>query len=106
VRAAAKGFLSIGAARYDGVAILGFNSPEWFMAEMAAMYMGGKAAGALLGPRPPPPLSLTQRCRIGIYPTDTDEQIKFKSLLSDARCPFPHVSQLLFPCKTCISFPF
>ena len=45
VRAAAKGFLSIGSVRYDGVAILGFNAPEWFMAEVAAMYFGGKAAG-------------------------------------------------------------
>ena len=48
--------------RYDGIAILGHNSPEWFMAELAAMYFGGKAAG--------------------IYPTDTPEQIRFKSLLS------------------------
>ena len=48
--------------RYDGIAILGHNSPEWFMAELAAMCFGGKAAG--------------------IYPTDTPEQIKFKSLLS------------------------
>jgi len=64
VRAAAKGFLSLGALRYDGIAILGHNSPEWFMAEMAAMYFGGKAAG--------------------IYPTDTAEQIQFKSLLSDS----------------------
>jgi long-chain-fatty-acid--CoA ligase ACSBG len=64
VRAAAKGFLSVGSLRYDGIAILGHNSPEWFMAELAAMYFGGKAAG--------------------IYPTDTPEQIQFKSLLSDA----------------------
>jgi long-chain-fatty-acid--CoA ligase ACSBG len=64
VRAAAKGFLSLGSVRYDGIAILGHNSPEWFMSELAAMYFGGKAAG--------------------IYPTDTPEQIQYKSLLSDA----------------------
>jgi hypothetical protein len=40
--------MSLGSVRYDGVAILGHNSPEWFMAEMAAMYIGGKAAGIIL----------------------------------------------------------
>lgn len=63
VRRAAKGFLKLGAVRYDGVNILGFNSPEWFMAELAGMYMGGMAAG--------------------IYPTDTPDQVLYKTKLSD-----------------------
>mmetsp|Transcript_1620 Transcript_1620/g.3762 ORF Transcript_1620/g.3762 Transcript_1620/m.3762 type:complete len:754 (-) Transcript_1620:101-2362(-) len=62
-RAAAKGFLKLGAVRYDGVMILGFNSPEWFMSELGAMMIGGKAAG--------------------IYPTDTKAQVAFKSKLAD-----------------------
>jgi len=62
-RSAAKGMMKLGAVQFDGVNILGFNSPEWFMAELAAMFLGGKAAG--------------------IYPTDTCEQIQFKTALSD-----------------------
>ncbi|GBG28557.1 Long-chain-fatty-acid--CoA ligase ACSBG2, partial [Hondaea fermentalgiana] len=62
-RAAAKGFLKLGAVRYDAVMILGFNSPEWFMSEMAAMMFGGKAAG--------------------IYPTDTKNQVAYKTKLAD-----------------------
>ncbi|GBG35159.1 Long-chain-fatty-acid--CoA ligase ACSBG2, partial [Hondaea fermentalgiana] len=62
-RAAAKAFLKLGAVRYDGIMILGFNSPEWFMSEIGAMMMGGKAAG--------------------IYPTDTSAQVAYKSELAD-----------------------
>lgn len=41
----------MGMERFDTVNIWGFNSPEWVMAVMAAMFAGGKVAG--------------------IYPTDT-----------------------------------
>ena len=47
------------APSYDGVNVFGFNSPEWFMGEMAAIMAGGVAAG--------------------IYPTDTHDQVVYKS---------------------------
>mmetsp|Transcript_2807 Transcript_2807/g.4055 ORF Transcript_2807/g.4055 Transcript_2807/m.4055 type:complete len:753 (-) Transcript_2807:377-2635(-) len=62
-RRAAKGYMKLGAVRYDGVNILGFNSPEWFMGEMSSMMIGGKVAG--------------------IYPTDTPEQVQYKTALAD-----------------------
>jgi len=62
-RAVAKAFLALGAVRYDGVMILGFNSPEWFMAQMGAMMMGAITAG--------------------VYPTDTKAQVAYKSQLAD-----------------------
>mmetsp|Transcript_1691 Transcript_1691/g.3027 ORF Transcript_1691/g.3027 Transcript_1691/m.3027 type:complete len:743 (-) Transcript_1691:138-2366(-) len=62
-RAAAKAFLTLGAVRYDGIMILGFNSPEWVMAQMSAMMIGGKASG--------------------IYPTDSPAQVMHKTTLAD-----------------------
>ncbi|XP_077136816.1 long-chain-fatty-acid--CoA ligase ACSBG2-like isoform X2 [Ranitomeya variabilis] len=44
-RAVAKGFLKLGLQRFHAVLILGFNSPEWFMAEMGAILAGGLAVG-------------------------------------------------------------
>ena len=55
---AARGFLSLGLDRHAAVNIWGFNSPEWFFAEIGAIFAGGKAAG--------------------IYPTDTTSQILYK----------------------------
>ncbi|XP_076007432.1 long-chain-fatty-acid--CoA ligase ACSBG2-like [Genypterus blacodes] len=44
-RTAAKGFLKLGLERYHGVGILGFNSPEWFIANIGAILAGGFAVG-------------------------------------------------------------
>ena len=57
-RTVAKGFLSLGLDRHASVNIWGFNSPEWFIAEIGAIFGGGRAAG--------------------IYPTDTPDQVLYK----------------------------
>ncbi|XP_072338674.1 long-chain-fatty-acid--CoA ligase ACSBG2 isoform X2 [Scyliorhinus torazame] len=44
-RDAAKGFLKLGLRRFHGVGILGFNSPEWFIADIGAILAGGLAIG-------------------------------------------------------------
>ncbi|XP_068461365.1 long-chain-fatty-acid--CoA ligase ACSBG2-like isoform X2 [Clinocottus analis] len=44
-RAAAKSFLKLGLERYHGVGILGFNSAEWFIADIGCIFAGGLAAG-------------------------------------------------------------
>jgi long-chain-fatty-acid--CoA ligase ACSBG len=61
---AAEGMLALGLKRYDAVTIYGFNCPEWFMAQNAAMMAGGIAAG--------------------IYPSDTPEQVIYKAKHSGA----------------------
>lgn len=45
VRTAAKGFLKLGLERTHSVGILGFNSEQWFIADLAAIHAGGYAAG-------------------------------------------------------------
>ncbi|XP_061672871.1 long-chain-fatty-acid--CoA ligase ACSBG2-like isoform X2 [Syngnathoides biaculeatus] len=44
-RAAAKSFIKLGLERYHGVGILGFNSPEWFIADVGCILAGGLATG-------------------------------------------------------------
>ncbi|XP_051175144.1 very long-chain-fatty-acid--CoA ligase bubblegum isoform X2 [Leptopilina boulardi] len=45
VRLVAKAFIKLGLERHHSVCILGFNSPQWFIADVAAIYAGGFAAG-------------------------------------------------------------
>ncbi|XP_058801282.1 very long-chain-fatty-acid--CoA ligase bubblegum-like [Phymastichus coffea] len=45
VRIVAKAFLSLGLQKHHSVCILGFNSPEWIIADIAAIYAGGFATG-------------------------------------------------------------
>lgn len=62
--AAAKAFIKLGVEAHDAVNIYGFNSPEWVLAEYAAIFCGAMAAG--------------------IYPSDTVDQVKFKCKHSGA----------------------
>ncbi|XP_039300918.1 long-chain-fatty-acid--CoA ligase ACSBG2-like [Nilaparvata lugens] len=40
VRIVAKAFIHLGLERYSSVGIIGFNSPEWFYTDLAAIYAG------------------------------------------------------------------
>jgi len=40
VRTCAKAFLKLGLKRYHSVCILGFNSPEWYISYLGAVYAG------------------------------------------------------------------
>ncbi|QKF94735.1 long-chain fatty acid CoA synthetase [Fadolivirus algeromassiliense] len=41
----ASGLIELGLQKGEGVAILGFNSPEWFLSNMAAIMAGGVSVG-------------------------------------------------------------
>ncbi|XP_015598128.1 very long-chain-fatty-acid--CoA ligase bubblegum [Cephus cinctus] len=45
VRIVARAFLKLGLQKFHSVCILGFNSPKWFISDLAAIYAGGFAAG-------------------------------------------------------------
>ena len=64
----AKSLIALGLAPHDCVNIIGFNSPEWFMAQMGAILMGGKAAG--------------------VYTTNEAEACKYVAEHSEARVVF------------------
>ena len=57
VRCVAKAFIKLGLKVGHGVGIIGFNSPEWFFADLGCVFAGGLAAG--------------------IYPTNSPEACKY-----------------------------
>ncbi len=46
-RIAAKALIALGLEPFHGVAILGFNSPEWFFSDIGAIMAGGFVSGIL-----------------------------------------------------------
>ena len=52
-RQAAKALIHLGMPAQQGVSIIGFNSPEWAVADMAAIYAGGFPAGIYTTNSPP-----------------------------------------------------
>ena len=59
---------SVGFQQHDCVNIIGFNSPEWFVAQMGAILAGGKAAG--------------------VYTTNEPAACKYQAVHSDAKVIF------------------
>ena len=57
-RIAAKAFIQLGLERFHGVCILGFNAPEWFIAQMGAIIAGGLSVGIYTTDRLVQPLGL------------------------------------------------
>ncbi|XP_028411292.1 long-chain-fatty-acid--CoA ligase ACSBG2-like [Dendronephthya gigantea] len=45
IRTAAKGFIKLGLESFNGVSIIGFNSPEWLISDVAAIFARGLAVG-------------------------------------------------------------
>jgi len=64
-REVAKGLIALGVERMEGVAVYGFNSPEWLIAQTGIVM-----AGALVA---------------GVYPTDNTEALAFKTMHCGAR---------------------
>jgi len=62
---AARALMHMGVEQFGTVGIYGFNSPEWFLAEMSTIFCGAKTAG--------------------IYPSDRTGNVVFKLKQSKAR---------------------
>ena len=68
VRLAARGLMVLGVEPGDHVAIIGANSPEWFVADIAAIAAGGVPAG--------------------IYTTSSEDQCRYVTHHCEARVAF------------------
>lgn len=64
IRNVAKAFIKLGLDPYHSVCVLGFNSPEWFLSDIGAIFAGGFIAG--------------------LYPTNSAETNRY--IINDARC--------------------
>ena len=63
-RTVVKAFIDLGLEKYGSVCILGFNSPEWHISNLAAIFSGGFATG--------------------IYPTNGADACKY--ILEHSKC--------------------
>ena len=63
-RTVARAFIDLGLEKYGSVCILGFNSPEWILSDIAAIFAGGFATG--------------------IYPTNGPEAVRY--ILEHSKC--------------------
>ncbi|XP_043946698.1 long-chain-fatty-acid--CoA ligase ACSBG2-like [Protopterus annectens] len=75
-RRAAKGFLKLGLERYHGVGILGFNSQEWFIADVAAILAGGFAVGIYTTNSPEACLYCAENSDCNILVVENQKQLK------------------------------
>ncbi|MGB1275093.1 MAG: AMP-dependent synthetase/ligase [Nannocystaceae bacterium] len=80
-RLAARGFIKLGLAAGQGVSIIGFNCPEWAIADMAAIYAGGFPAGIYTTNSPDQCLYIAEHSDSAIAVVENAEQLaKFKEI--------------------------
>ncbi|XP_039072738.1 long-chain-fatty-acid--CoA ligase ACSBG1 [Hyaena hyaena] len=75
-RRAAKGFLKLGLERAHSVAILGFNSPEWFFSAVGTVFAGGIITGIYTTSSPEACQYIAHDCQANIIVVDTQKQLE------------------------------
>ncbi|XP_062452372.1 long-chain-fatty-acid--CoA ligase ACSBG2 [Rhea pennata] len=73
---AAKSFLKLGLERFHGVCILGFNSPEWFIADIGAIFAGGLAVGIYTTSSPEACHYIAENCSANIIVVENNKQLQ------------------------------
>ncbi|XP_048454796.1 long-chain-fatty-acid--CoA ligase ACSBG2-like isoform X2 [Rhincodon typus] len=74
-RKAAKSFLKLGLQRFQGVGILGFNSPEWVIANIGAILAGGLAVGIYATNSPEACKHVAQHCEANVLVVEDHNQL-------------------------------
>ncbi|XP_031199961.1 long-chain-fatty-acid--CoA ligase ACSBG1 isoform X2 [Mastomys coucha] len=75
-RKVAKGFLKLGLERAHSVAILGFNSPEWFFSAVGTVFAGGIVTGIYTTSSPEACQYISHDCRANVIVVDTQKQLE------------------------------
>ncbi|CAG9820082.1 unnamed protein product [Phaedon cochleariae] len=76
VRTCAKAFLYLGLERRHAVCILGFNSPEWFISDLAAIFAGGIAVGVYTTNSPEACFYCAENSNANIIVVEDDKQLQ------------------------------
>jgi len=71
----AKAFIKLGLKPHHGVCIMGFNSPEWFISDIAAIVAGGLATGIYTTNSPSAVEYVARHCRANILVVADQEQL-------------------------------
>ncbi|XP_038632592.1 long-chain-fatty-acid--CoA ligase ACSBG2 isoform X2 [Scyliorhinus canicula] len=91
-RDAAKGFLKLGLQRFHGVGILGFNSPEWFIADIGAILAGGLAVGIYTTNSPEACHYVASDCEADILVVENNKQLQKILQIQDS---LPHLKAII-----------
>ncbi|XP_006126863.1 long-chain-fatty-acid--CoA ligase ACSBG2 isoform X1 [Pelodiscus sinensis] len=75
-RKAAKSFIKLGLQRFHGVGILGFNSAEWFIADIGAILAGGFAVGIYTTNSPEACQYVAENSGANILIVENDKQLQ------------------------------
>uniref|UniRef100_A0A665WGQ8 Long-chain-fatty-acid--CoA ligase ACSBG2 n=1 Tax=Echeneis naucrates TaxID=173247 RepID=A0A665WGQ8_ECHNA len=91
-RTAAKSFLKLGLQRYHGVGILGFNSAEWFIADIGAILAGGFAVGIYTTNSPEACQYVAENCKANIIVVENHKQLQKILQIEDK---LPHLKAII-----------
>ncbi|XP_038646691.1 long-chain-fatty-acid--CoA ligase ACSBG2-like isoform X2 [Scyliorhinus canicula] len=91
-RKAAKSFLKLGLERFHGVGILGFNSPEWLIANVGAVLAGGLAVGIYATNTPEACKYVAQHCEANILVVENAHQLK---KILEIQNQLPHLKAII-----------
>ncbi|KAF3690697.1 Long-chain-fatty-acid--CoA ligase ACSBG2 [Channa argus] len=91
-RNAAKSFLKLGLQRYHGVGILGFNSAEWFIADIGAILAGGFAVGIYTTNSPEACQYVAENCKANIIVVENHKQLQKILQVEDK---LPHLKAII-----------
>ncbi|OQS07070.1 long-chain-fatty-acid-CoA ligase [Thraustotheca clavata] len=79
----AQGLLHLGMNRFDAVSIIGFNSPEWNIANVGAILAGGIAAGIYTTNNPPACQYIAHHARAQVVVCDGLQQLDKMASIAD-----------------------
>ncbi|XP_037553914.1 long-chain-fatty-acid--CoA ligase ACSBG2 [Nematolebias whitei] len=91
-RTAAKSFVKLGLQRNHGVGILGFNSAEWFIADIGAILAGGLAVGIYTTNSPEACQYVAENCRANVIVVENHKQLQKILQIEDK---LPHLKAIV-----------
>ncbi|XP_040447244.1 long-chain-fatty-acid--CoA ligase ACSBG2 isoform X2 [Falco naumanni] len=89
---AAKSFLKLGLERFHGVCILGFNSAEWFIADIGAILAGGFAVGIYTTNSPEACHYVAENCSANIVVVENHKQLQ---KILEIQHELPHLKAII-----------
>lgn len=91
-RTAARGFIALGLEPGQGVAIIGYNSPEWFFADIGAVYAGGVPAGIYTTSSAEQCQYIAHHCEAAVAVVENGEHLK---KFIEIRDQLPHLKAIV-----------
>ncbi|XP_024134404.1 long-chain-fatty-acid--CoA ligase ACSBG2 isoform X2 [Oryzias melastigma] len=91
-RTAAKSYLKLGLQRHHGVCILGFNSSEWFIADIGAILAGGFGVGIYTTNSPEACQYVAENCKANVIVLENEKQLQKILQIEDQ---LPHLKAIV-----------